>query len=261
MVTEITCRSALSPCGLKGIAYSLSAYRGCGFGCRFCYSPAVLHETREWGTFLEAKANIPDILRVEVRKKKKGLVWLSSVTDPYQPAEERYELTKRCLQVLKGASWPVLIQTRSTLVVRDAELISGFERADVGFSVSTLNEEHRRIFEPGSAPSRERFRAMRALSDRGIRTWLFLGPVLPGITAEDVSEIVALAANSGAKALQFDRLRFRPGVWERLSKAIPEALRQEFISARDQGSSYFTSAENQIGRECERLGIPIEPAF
>jgi len=258
---EVTCRSALSPCGLKSITYSLSAYRGCSFGCAFCYSPSVLHETREWGTFLEAKVNVPEVLRLEVKKKKKGLVWLSAVTDPYQPAEERFELTKRCLLVLKGVQWPVTIQTRSPMVTRDKDLIAEFEKADVGFSVSTLDEKYRRVFEPRSPPSLDRFKAMRELSNRGIRTWLFLGPILPGVTGTEVDEIVGLAKGSGARTVQFDRLRFKPGVWERISNVVPEELRKEFEFSRERGHRYFAPIEERVRRKCKEHELKMESAF
>jgi len=261
MITEVTCRSALSPCSLGGLAYSLSPYRGCAFGCAFCYSPSLLHEAREWGTFLEAKVNVPDVLRVEIKRKKKGSVWLSAVTDPYQPAESKYELTKRCLQVLKGAGWPVVIQTRAPLIVRDKELIAGFERADVGFSISTLDERYRKVFEPHAPPSHERLGAMRELSDRGVRTWLFLGPIIPGVTANDVDAIIDAAKGSGARAVQFDRLRLRSGVWERLAGVVPVELKAEFEFARRRGSGYFSPIEERIRRRCTRAGLRIEPAF
>jgi len=261
MIEERITRTALTPCGLSSIDYSLNPYRGCGFGCRFCYAPSTLHEGREWGRFLETKVNIPDILRIEVKRKKKGLVWISSVTDPYQPAEERFQLTKRCLHILRCANWPVTIQTRSTLVIRDIDLLLGFEHADVGFSVSTLNEEYRKVFEPFSPPSLERFRAMRILSDRGVRTWVFLGPILPGITGDEIDEIIRLALDSGAKALQYDRLRFKPGVWERISETLPEELMNEFLSAKRDGPRYFFPIEKKIREACLNSGIPIEPAF
>jgi DNA repair photolyase len=163
--------------------------------------------------------------------------------------------------VLKGAGWPVVIQTRSPLIVRDKELVAGFERADVGFSVSTLDERYRKVFEPHAPPSQERFRAMRELSDRGIRTWLFLGPIIPGVTTNDVDAIIDAAKGSGARAVQFDRLRLRSGVWERLANVVPVELRVEFEFARRKGSEYFLPIEERIRRQCLKAELGIEPAF
>lgn len=260
MIREVTCRSALTRSGIRSMDYSLNPYRGCTSGCIFCYAPSVLHEGREWGTFLDVKANIPARLVREMRRKRRGLVWISSVTDPYQPAEKRYGLTYRCLEVLGRCGWPVSVQTRSPLVVRDIDILSGM-RSDVGFSASTLDESRRRVFEPGASRVHERFDAMRSLSERGVRTWLFLGPILPGITEHEVEDIVELAGDVGVSALQFDRLRFRPGVWERMEPHLPDDVRQEFSEARRSGAGYFAPIGERIRRACARRGIPIEPAF
>ena len=130
-VGELSCKAALSRSGLPGFDYALNPYRGCQHGCiycyspetlrekRVCYSPETLREKREWGSFVEVKRNIPGVLAKELRRLKKGVVGIGTVTDAYQPVEERYGVTRRCLEQLLRRDFPICIQTKSSLVERD----------------------------------------------------------------------------------------------------------------------------------------------
>jgi DNA repair photolyase len=132
-----------------------------------------------WGTFVDAKMNAPDILKKEVEKSGKGSVILSSVTDPYQPVEARYELTRKCLEVLLGSDCSVDILTKSPLVLRDLSLIRKFRDIEVGITITTDDENMRKAFEPGAPPVMTRIRTLRKLHEKGIRTYAFIGPLLP----------------------------------------------------------------------------------
>jgi len=131
-IREVKCKTALSKSNLPGLDYSLNPYRGCQHSCAYCYVPNVLRIKRnEWGSFVDVKTNIPNVLSKELRIKKPGVVGISTITDPYQPAENNYKLTRYCLEQLLRHDFPVCIQTKSDLVARDIDLISKFSKAEV----------------------------------------------------------------------------------------------------------------------------------
>jgi len=137
------------------------------------------HKER-WGDFVDIKVNAPDLLAREIKRKQQGRVWISGVCDPYQAAEKKYKLTVRCLEILLENQWPVAIQTKSSLVLRDIEVLEKFRDIEVGFSVTTADEKIRKIFEPGASPIKERICALDVLHSRGIQTFVMIAPILPG---------------------------------------------------------------------------------
>ncbi len=164
--------------------FCVNPYTGCGVGCLYCYArlfiPRYSGHTEPWGTFVDAKVNAPDVLRRQLKRAKPGSVWVSSVCDPYQPAEERFGLTRRCLEALLEAGRPVLIQTKSARALADLELIRRFPEARVTFSIATEDETIARRFEPGASSISERIAALARFHEAGIRTTAFIGPILPG---------------------------------------------------------------------------------
>ncbi len=181
IVREIFAKSVLSKSQVYD--YALNPYVGCSHACRYCYAAFMKRFTghrERWGTFVDAKINAPELLAREIRRKRPARVWISGVCDPYQAAEKRYRLTGRCLEVLLDAQWPVTIQTKSSLVLRDVALLEKFQDIEVGFSIATADEEIRRLFEAGTPPIGERVRALEVLHSRGIRTFAMIAPLLPG---------------------------------------------------------------------------------
>jgi len=120
------------------------------------------------------------LLRVEIKKKKRGRVWVSGVCDPYQPLEAQYRLTRQCLEILVQHEWPVIIQTRSPLVLRDMDIIRDARDFEVGLSVTTADDSIRKLFEPDAPPIPDRIQALEELHNAGIRTYAMIAPVLPG---------------------------------------------------------------------------------
>ncbi len=240
-VTEIQCKSALVKTGLPGGKYALNPYRGCQHGCSYCYAPSVLREKRQWGDFLDVKTNIADLLEKEVTKMQKGNVLMGTVTDAYQPLDIKYKLARRCLEVFVAYDWPITIQTKSALVTRDADLLYQLSKKDVGFTITTLDEAVQKKFEPGGSSPAERLSALKELAKDGIPAWIFIGPVLPGITENEIENIVAAAAKAGAKSVMWDRLRPRPGF----------GMKAEYAS--DIGA--------RIRAACEANGVACQSAF
>jgi len=171
MIKEIKVKTALSPTHLPGLDYALNPYRGCTHACVYCYAPSVIHwDKGKWGELVEVKINLPRILSKELRVKKKGVVGLGTVTDPYQPSEKKYEITRRCLELLLLHDFPVCIQTKSSLVLRDIDLLKEFKNVEVGITLTALDDTLGEKMEPGASSVSERLRALFELREIGIKT-------------------------------------------------------------------------------------------
>lgn len=157
-ITEITVKSALVRSKIPGVDYVINPYLGCAHGCRYCYAVFMRrysrgHAASPWGSFVEVKVNLPDILRAELhRKKQPGRALLASVCDPYQPVEARYRLTRTCLELLREHGWGIDILTRSPLVTRDLDILQGLSNVSVGFSIPTDDDRVRHLLEPQAPP-------------------------------------------------------------------------------------------------------------
>ncbi len=260
-VREVACTSALSPSSLPGLDYALNPYRGCSIGCAYCYAPAVLREERPWGRFVDVKRNIPAVLATELKRTPRGVVGLGTVTDGYQPLESRYHLSRYCLEQLARFDFPVSVQTKSSLVLRDMDLLTRMREAEVGVTITTLDEAMRRRFEPFSSPASQRIEALRALNAAGVRTWAFVGPILPGATDATAEPLLRAIRDAGTEHVMIDRLRFRPGVWERIAPSVEGMpLETRYREARDNGRSFepLEARLLSLGRE---LGMRVELAF
>jgi len=179
---EIRAKSLLTSSRISDVDYCVNPYVGCEHACRYCYATFMCKytgHTEPWGRFLDVRVNAPELLRIELRRKKQGAVMVSSVTDPYQPREAHYMLTRRCLEALADAGWPVRVQTKSPLVMRDLDVFKQFKDLEVGITVTTDDESVRRVMEPHAPPIEERLRALGDLTSAGIKTYAFVGPVLP----------------------------------------------------------------------------------
>lgn len=207
-VREIRCKSLLHRlgAGARSGEYTINLYRGCTHGCVYCYAPSLVHDQRKWGSFVDAKVNAPEVLRRELREAPKSPVFLSSASDPYQPLEARYQLTRRCLEELSRFAFPVVILTRSPLVLRDTRLLKGMEWARVGCSISTASG---RGYEPGVPPLERRLETLRALSSEGLETWVSLAPVVPGVANVEVKRLLARLHVVGVKVVTPGLLRLR----------------------------------------------------
>jgi DNA repair photolyase len=182
VVREVRAKSVLSRSGIEGISYTVNPYTGCIHKCRYCYATFMKRYTghiEPWGEFVDAKINAPLLLAKQLSRAQRGSVILSSVTDPYQPVEAKYKLTRGCLVALSDYDFPVEVLTKSPLVLRDMDVIAKCGQIEVGFTITTDDEKIRRIFEPQAPSIEERTSALQALHEKGIRTYVFIGPVLP----------------------------------------------------------------------------------
>ena len=255
-IREVKCKTALSKSNLPGLDYSLNPYRGCQHACAYCYVPNVLRiERKSWGSFVDVKTNIPNILSKELRTKKPGAVGISTVTDPYQPIEKKYKLTRYCLEQLLRYDFPVCIQTKSDLVTRDIDLISKFSDAEVMFSIATLNDSERKPLEPYASSIQNRLHAMREFKDAGIETKVFFGPVYPTIKLDDLPEIISKFIENGAEEIMVDKLNLKPGIKENVTRVFPPY--KNLI----ENVTYHQQLFHEIMRVCKEKNMKAVYAF
>ena len=237
---EEPCRSALNRVKGMGFGWSLNPYMGCAHRCTFCYVRAFeLRADRpsddRYGRSIRVKVNVAEVLRRELARPSWAgeIVAIGAATDPYQPAEGRYRLTRGCLEALRDASNPFSLITRSPMVVRDLDvLVEAASRAEVGvvFSVPTLDEEVWRRTEPGTPPPRRRLEALSELVEAGVKAGVGMAPILPGISdsPEQLEQVVRAAREAGATSVWANVLYLKPGTREHFLEALasdwPEEL-------------------------------------
>jgi DNA repair photolyase len=237
---EQPCKSALNPVKGMGFKWSLNPYMGCVHRCTFCYVRHFEHRSDRpsddrYGTSIRVKTNLAEVLRKELARAswQHEHVAIGAATDPYQPAEGRYKLTRACLEALRDAGNPFSIITRGPMIVRDLDvLVEAAQRASVSvtFSIPTVDEEVWKRTEPSTAHPRQRLRAVRALVDAGIKAGVGMAPILPGISdrPEQLREVVRAAREAGATGVWANLLFLRPGTREHflahLAEDWPEQL-------------------------------------
>ena len=223
---EEPCRSALNRVQGMGFKWSLNPYMGCVHRCTFCYVRAFEQRADRpsddrYGTSIRVKTNVAEVLRRELARQswEREVIAIGAATDPYQPAEGRYKLTRACLEVLGDVANPIRIITRGPMIVRDIDVLArAAQRASVAvtFSVPTLDHEIWRRTEPGTAPPHQRLRALKQLVDAGIQANVGMAPILPGLSdkPELMADVVRAAREAGATGVWANLLNLKPGTKE-----------------------------------------------
>ncbi|MEM3586002.1 MAG: radical SAM protein, partial [Candidatus Jordarchaeaceae archaeon] len=182
-----------------------------------------------------------------------GMVLLSSVCDPYQELEKRYELTRKVLYVLsKYSDFSVDVLTKSDLILRDLDIIKKIKNIEVGFSISHFEEEFRRIFEPGAPSVERRFKALETLAKHEVETYVFVAPVIPLITDRNVKSILENAERCNARYLFFDTLNIKCGNWKPIITALENFepnLVNEFVEIMEKPEIYYQQFKTRILKE------------
>ncbi|MFQ5965677.1 MAG: radical SAM protein [Candidatus Scalinduaceae bacterium] len=193
IIKEIKAKSILTRSGIPGVDYCINPYVGCSHGCKYCYATFMKKYTGHaevWGSFVDVKVNTPEVLERQLKRKVMGRVMISSVTDAYQPIEAKYKLTRQCLEILLRYQFSVDILTKSSLVLRDIDLIKKFKDIEVGVTVTTDDEGIRKVFEPKAPPITSRIDTIKKLHNNSVNTYAFIGPVLP-MNPEALSEKIS----------------------------------------------------------------------
>jgi len=260
---EEPCRSALNR--VKGMAFewSLNPYMGCVHRCTFCYVRAFEQRAdrpsdERYGTSIRVKVNIAEVLRRELgRASWEGdTVAIGAATDPYQPAEGKYRLTRGCMKAFAEFSNPFSLITRGPMIVRDIDVLAEAARrakVSITFSVPTVDDDVWRKTEPSTAHPRQRLRAVKELVDAGIKVGVGMAPILPGISdrPEQLREVVKAAREAGATGVWTNLLFLRPGTREHFVEHLAEDWPEQLDHYLElyEGRAYLRSGEAKPLRE------------
>jgi len=197
-----------------------------------------------WGEFVDVKISAPALLKHEIDKRRLGRVWVSGVCDPYQPLESKYELTRKCLEILVEYGWPITVQTKSPLVLRDIDLLRRSDKIEVGLSVTSADDGIRTLFEPGAPSIRERIAALEELHLAGVRTYAMIAPMLPG--AEELADQLS----GKVDYVLIDRMNYHYGDWVYRRYHLEDAMSYDFFYSK---GKELASAFAEQGVECRVL--------
>ena len=256
IIREIQTKNPLTKSDLPVSDYSLNPYLGCEHGCKYCYACFMKRFTgheEPWGSFVDVKYWKP-LAHPERYAGKE--VFLGSVTDPYQPAEERHRRTRAVLEELRGSGVKLSIATKSDLVLRDLDLIQSFPEARVSWSINTLDERFKDDMDKAVSIGR-RLAAMKAFHDAGVRTTCFISPIFPGIT--DVPAIIQRAKDD-CNLIWLENLNlrgtFKPVILQYIRAKRPE-LEPLYRDIYQKGSrGYWQALDEELRAYCEGLGLP-----
>ena len=256
IIREIQTKNPLTKSDLPVSDYSLNPYVGCEHGCKYCYACFMKRFTgheEPWGSFVDVKYWKPLIHPERYAGKE---VFLGSVTDPYQPAEEKYRRTRAVLEELRGSGVKLSIATKSDLVLRDLDLIQSFPEARVSWSINTLDERFKDDMDKAVSIGR-RLAAMKAFHDAGVRTTCFISPIFPGIT--DVPAIIQRAKDD-CNLIWLENLNlrgtFKPVILQYIREKRPE-LEPLYRDIYQKGSrGYWQALDEALRAYCEGLGLP-----
>ena len=271
---EEPCRSALNRVKGMRFKWSLNPYMGCVHRCTFCYVRAFERRADRpaddrYGTSIRVKINVAEVLRRELARPSwaREQVTIGAATDPYQPAEGRYRLTRACLEALAEAGNPFSIITRGPMIVRDIDVLAEAARrasVSVTFSVPTLDEEVWRRTEPSTAHPRQRLKAVSMLVEAGIKAGVGMAPILPGISdrPEQLRKVVKAAREAGATGVWTNLLFLRPGTrehfLEHLAQDWPELLpyyRQLYGRRAYLGAEHTKPVRRQVSSLAREFGV------
>ena len=249
-IREIFAKNVLTKTAIEGFDYCINPYVGCAHGCSYCYATFMKRFTghmEPWGEFVDVKVNAPEVLRGQLRRATKGSILIGTVTDPYQPEEKHYQITRGCLETLLERQFPMNILTRSPLCVRDVDLFKKFDDISVGLSVTTDNEKIKKVFEPKSPSIKSRVEALKTLHKKGIPTYAFIGPMLP-MNPETICEMLSGIVDE----VLIDRLNY--------SNKVKGLYRKSGLAQYLEGA-YFIQTASILKESFEMKGIPVSVIF
>ncbi len=229
----LKCKSALNKSRLYGLDYTINPYLGCSHACIYCYVPSLIHIPYDEFKIAKPKINIVDVLRKELRKKKHGIVGISTATDAYQPLEKKYELTRGILKTILQYDFPIDIQTKSKLVLRDAGIIKKFSDARVGITITTFNESIAKKWEVFAPSPYKRLETAKKLSMQGIYTYIFFGPIFPLMNGNEIDYSIEEFIEAGVDEIIIDKLHLKEEVIKNIKKFFPVEYKEIIKEAKN----------------------------
>lgn len=247
-----------------GIDYNMNLYKGCSHGCIYCDSRSNCYQIKNFN-IVRGKLNAISTLERELSRKEKGVIGMGSMSDPYNPQEKKYEMTRDALKLIQKYNYGVSIDTKSDLVLRDIDCLKEISKKNnviVKFTITTASDELSKKIEPHVCPSSKRFAAIKKLSDNGIFVGIMINPVLPFITdsAENIRSLVRLAHENGAKFIHtYMSMTLRDNQREYYYSKISPEIKKRYIETYKESYLCYPLNVKMLYRifmeECEKHGI------
>jgi len=262
-IKKIKTKSIITKSNLPEADFVINPYIGCQHSCVYCYADFMKrftgHNSEEWGSFVDVKINAAETINFS-KVSSNDLILIGSVTDPYQPIEGKYQITRNCLEALLEYQPRIEILTKSPLILRDIDLLKKFKNLRVGISIGILDENYSKELEPCVASPQKRIEALKNLSKSGIETYLFISPIFP-----EISEVYNLI--EGVKdfvgEIMFENLNIRANNRQKILKFInhhrPEL--EEFYRSLPKNRYYWEKLKKEIMEYCDNKGIKFKIFF
>ncbi len=262
---SIKVKSVLTPSKLPDIDYALNPYIGCEHGCIYCYGPDFCRRYSEvaynWGSTVLVKENLINVLKKDLRRVRRGVVGVSTITDPYQPVENTLSLTREAVKLLLQNNFKVSIQTKSPLLLRDLDILDN-EDVDVGYTITTLRDSLARDLEPNAPPPSSRVKAVYEVSQHIRDTWIFLGPIVPMVNdyEESISEVIEFASSVNSYII-YDKLNVKPLMLYNMKIKWRFKVSIEEVINLSSDLNYIRSLNMLIHNLCRKYRVKCVPAF
>ncbi len=249
-ITQKEAKSVLTPSKLPGADYVVNPYSGCAFGCVYCYADFTRrftgHTNDKWGEYVDIKTNTPQIFEKELsnlskkivkknefKKGDKPAIFFGSVTDPYQGVEAKYQLTKKCLEIIAESEIKkdikISLLTKSPLVTRDIDIFKQIPNLEIGMTITSTDDVVSKMFESYAPPSSLRIKALSELNKEGINTYAFVGPLLPHFVANEkgLEKLFRRIKEAGTNVVWVEHINLKGKKMKRLMKLVGDKLSKE----------------------------------
>ena len=228
--------------------YTLNTYSGCAHACIYCDARSQRYYIGDFENEVIIKTDFYKKLDQRFKRARTLLpdvIAPGGVNDAYQPIEREYQITRMCLEILSKQDWPITIQTKSPLVLRDLDLLMKFSDLEAGLTITTADEDIRKIFESNSPAIDERIEALEKLHSEGVKTYAMIAPLLPG-----TEELAALLSDKVDRVL-IDRMNYHHADWVYKKYGLEYAITDKF----------FTEKKEELARAFERKAVPYQLLF
>ncbi|MDD3481198.1 MAG: radical SAM protein [Patescibacteria group bacterium] len=235
---------------LPGSDYVINQYVGCGHACSYCYARFISRWKgyQDWGNWVEAKMNAPELVK---NKYVPGWVFMSSISDAYQPVEKELLLTRKVLKNMdKKINLSIL--TKSDLVLRDIDLLKKFKEVEVGFTLNSFEGKEKELFEPNSPTFEQRIKALKTLKENGIKTYAFVAPIIPGLINLDK---VVSEAKKYSDYFWFEVINLR-GAGKEFSEILEKEYPESFKIIKDK--KLFNDFIQELQRRVKKYQIKVK---
>lgn len=264
VVREVLCKTTISKNGFPGGGWAINPYIGCAHSCVYCYARFIKRFTghkEKWGSFVDVRVNAPEVLAKQLRSKRfEGKrIYIGTVTDPYQPLEEKYQSTRKIVELLVSYRAPVSILTKSNLILRDLDLLKKHPDIEVSFTINTLDDRWKTHVEPDSPSTKARLTAVKKLLRNGVAVEIMLGPFWPYFT--DVEKLFAEFNRVGIKKVFSESFNTVGGNWtgveEVLKNHCPDKLEpmRKILFNPDEFNQFYDQARKEIDQAGKKYGI------